>query len=114
MSLNMSPHRKSAPLARQLRLDGTSRFDRESQINVPSLLQADARALQGEPVRNAINVPIRAETFGRCGAYMPLSEQLGKFCIQLVEGQIQALASRIPARLVSATFTVTVPCSKAS
>jgi D-3-phosphoglycerate dehydrogenase len=64
----------------------------EAQINVAvSIAEQTLGALKGEPVRNAINVPIRAETFGAVRSYMPLSEQLGKFCIQLVEGQIQGI-----------------------
>jgi len=64
----------------------------EAQINVAvSIAEQTLTALKGEPVRNAVNVPIRAEAFGAVKSYMPLSEQLGKFCIQLVEGQIQGI-----------------------
>jgi D-3-phosphoglycerate dehydrogenase len=65
----------------------------EAQINVAvSIAEQTLGALKGEPVRNAVNVSIRAETFGAVRSYMPLSEQLGKFCIQLVEGQIQGIS----------------------
>ena len=64
----------------------------EAQINVSvAIAEQTLSALKGEPVRNAVNVPIRAETFGAIKSYMPLSEQLGKFCIQLVEGQIKGI-----------------------
>jgi D-3-phosphoglycerate dehydrogenase / 2-oxoglutarate reductase len=64
----------------------------EAQINVAvAIAEQTLSALKGEPVRNAVNVPIRAETFGAVRSYMPLSEQLGKFCIQLVEGQIEGV-----------------------
>jgi D-3-phosphoglycerate dehydrogenase len=64
----------------------------EAQINVAvAIAEQTLSALKGEPVRNAVNVPIRAETFGAVRSYMPLSEQLGKFCIQLVEGQIKGV-----------------------
>jgi D-3-phosphoglycerate dehydrogenase / 2-oxoglutarate reductase len=64
----------------------------EAQINVAvAIAEQTLSALKGEPVRNAVNVPIRAETFGAVKIYMPLSEQLGKFCIQLVEGQIKGI-----------------------
>jgi D-3-phosphoglycerate dehydrogenase len=64
----------------------------EAQINVAvAIAEQTLSALNGEPVRNAVNVPIRAETFGAVRSYMPLSEQLGKFCIQLVEGQIKGV-----------------------
>ncbi|MGB8312485.1 MAG: phosphoglycerate dehydrogenase [Halobacteriota archaeon] len=64
----------------------------EAQINVAiSIAEQTLLALKGEPVRNAVNVPIRAETFGAIRSYMPLAEKLGKFCIQLVEGQIQGI-----------------------
>lgn len=64
----------------------------EAQINVAvAIAEQTLSALKGEPVRNAVNVPIRPETFGAIKSYMPLSEQLGKFCIQLVEGQIKGI-----------------------
>jgi D-3-phosphoglycerate dehydrogenase len=64
----------------------------EAQINVAtSIAEQTLLALKGEPVRNAVNIPIRAETFGAVRNYMPLAEKLGKFCIQLVEGQIQGI-----------------------
>jgi D-3-phosphoglycerate dehydrogenase len=64
----------------------------EAQINVSvAIAEQTLSALKGEPVRNAVNVPIRPETFGAVKSYMPLSEQLGKFCIQLVEGQIKGI-----------------------
>lgn len=64
----------------------------EAQINVAtSITEQTLLALKGEPVRNAVNIPIRAETFGAVRNYMPLAEKLGKFCIQLVEGQIQGI-----------------------
>ncbi|MGZ4905316.1 MAG: phosphoglycerate dehydrogenase [Halobacteriota archaeon] len=64
----------------------------EAQINVAvSIAEQTLLALKDEPARNAVNVPIRAETFGAVKGYMPLCEQLGKFCIQLVEGQIQGI-----------------------
>jgi len=64
----------------------------EAQVNVAiSIAEQTLLALKGEPVRNAVNVPIRAETYGAIRSYMPLAEKLGKFCIQLVEGQIQGI-----------------------
>lgn len=63
----------------------------EAQINVSvEVAQEIIRALRGEPVRNAVNIPsIKPELFSFLKPYFDLAEKLGKLGAQMVNGPIQ-------------------------
>ena len=66
---------------------------REAQINVAvSVAEGVIDALKGEPVKNAVNMPvIKPDALALIKPYLTLAEKLGRLSVQLIEGRINAV-----------------------
>jgi len=65
----------------------------EAQRNVAvSTAKQVLRALKGEPIRSAVNVPVVSkESMEKMGTYIRLSEKLGRFASQTLSGSIEEI-----------------------
>ncbi|HHX77480.1 MAG TPA: phosphoglycerate dehydrogenase, partial [Firmicutes bacterium] len=66
---------------------------REAQVNVAvQVAHQVVAALKGEPVVTAVNVPaIPPETISNVKPFMPLMEKMGKFYMQVFDGQVETI-----------------------
>jgi D-3-phosphoglycerate dehydrogenase len=61
----------------------------EAQVRVATeVAEQVLAALRGQPVRYAVNLPLRPEAAGVLWPYLGLAEKLGALCMQLIEGQL--------------------------
>ncbi len=65
----------------------------EAQMNVAlETAKAMLEAVRGEPVRNAVNIPVPSpEVFRELAPFIPLAENLGRFASQWSEGMIASV-----------------------
>lgn len=64
----------------------------EAQVRVAvEVAEQVLAALGNQPVRYAVNLPLRAEAAGVLWPYLTLAEKLGGLCVQLIEGQLTSV-----------------------
>ncbi|MBI4506103.1 MAG: phosphoglycerate dehydrogenase [Chloroflexi bacterium] len=64
----------------------------EAQVRVAvDVAEQVLAVLRDQPVRYAVNLPMRAEAAGVLWPYLALAEKLGGLCVQLIEGQLSSV-----------------------
>lgn len=64
----------------------------EAQVRVAvDVAEQVLAALRNQPVRYAVNLPLRPEAAGVLWPYLGLAEKLGRLCVQLIEGQLSSV-----------------------
>ncbi|MBS1263781.1 MAG: Glyoxylate reductase [Methanonatronarchaeales archaeon] len=73
---------------------GASTEEAQRSVAVSTARQV-TRALKGEPIRSAVNVPVVSkEAMDRLGPYIMLAEKLGRFASQMLTGSIEEIQVR--------------------
>lgn len=75
----------------------------EAQLNVAIEIAEQVKdALLGKAIRNAVNMPsLEPEAFEAIRAYLNLSEKIGSFLGQIIEGQVKSLTVKYSGEILS-------------